>query len=100
MHLILYELMNMILNTLFRYLFTRANQQFPSDVEQVKDTLIPILPVSVQKQISSKIDESFSNRKKSKRLLDIAKHGVEMAIEKSEEEAERWINAELTNLVK
>lgn len=34
----------------------------------------------------------------SKRLLDIAKRGVEMAIEKSEKEAQNWINAELNRL--
>lgn len=64
-------------------------------VDQVKNTLIPILPVSTQKEISEKIDESFSNREKSRRLLEIAKRGVEMAIEKNETESEKWINLEL-----
>lgn len=67
-------------------------------VEQVKNTLIPILPVSVQKEISAKIDESFTNREQSKRLLDIAKRGVEMAIEKNEKEAEKWIKDETMKL--
>jgi hypothetical protein len=31
----------------------------------------------------------------SKRLLDIAKRGVEMAIEKSEKDAQGWIDLEL-----
>ena len=66
-------------------------------VDQVKKTLIPILPVPVQKQISGKITESFSNRDQSKRLLNIAKRGVEMAIEKSEKEAQNWIDKELKN---
>lgn len=64
-------------------------------VDQVKNTLIPILPVSVQKEISTKIDESFSDREHSKRLLYIAKRGVEMAIEKSEKDAEKWIKDEI-----
>lgn len=67
-------------------------------VDQAKNTLIPILPVSVRKEISNKIDESFSNREQSKRLLEIAKRGVELAIEKTEKDAERWINAELEKL--
>jgi restriction endonuclease S subunit len=67
-------------------------------VNQVKNTLIPILPVSIQKQISEKIDESFYNREQSKRLLDIAKRGVEMAIEKNEKDSKGWIDAELKKL--
>ncbi len=67
-------------------------------VDQVKNTLIPVLPILVQKQISEKADQSFSNREQSKRLLDIAKQGVEMAIEKSEKDAQKWIDAELKKL--
>ncbi len=67
-------------------------------VDQVKNTLIPILPTSVQKQIAEKVDQSFSDRKQSKCLLDIAKRSVEIAIEKNEKEAEIWIDAELKKL--
>lgn len=64
-------------------------------VDQVKNALIPILGVSVQKGISEKLAESFSRREKSKSLLEIAKRGIEMAIEKGEEEAIRWLNDEV-----
>jgi type I restriction enzyme, S subunit len=64
-------------------------------VDQVKSTLIPILSVSAQKQIAERVDQSFSDREQSKRLLDIAKRGVEMAIEKGEKEAQGWIDLEL-----
>jgi type I restriction enzyme S subunit len=64
-------------------------------VDQVRNTLVPILPASVQKRISEKVAESFSNREQSKRLLDIAKRGVEIAIEKSEKDAEKWIAEEM-----
>ncbi len=67
-------------------------------VDQVKNTLIPILSDSIQKEISKKIDESFFAREKSKRLLEIAKQGVEMAIEKDETKAQNWINSELKKL--
>jgi len=67
-------------------------------VDQVKNTLIPILPASVQKQIAEKVDQSFSDREQSKGLLDIAKRGVEMAIEKNEKDAQNWIDAELKKL--
>lgn len=67
-------------------------------VDQVKNTLIPILPVPVQKQISEKVNQSFFDREQSKHLLDIAKRGVEMAIEKDEKEAQDWIGMELKKL--
>ena len=53
----------------------------PSDIEKV---LIPILDMSVQSEIASKVQESFRLRAESKRLLDLAVRTVEMAIEKSE----------------
>lgn len=67
-------------------------------VDQVKNTLIPILPALVQKKIAEKVDQSFSDREQSTSLLDIAKRGVEMAIEKSEKDAQSWIDVELKKL--
>ncbi|PIR89318.1 MAG: hypothetical protein COU07_00255 [Candidatus Harrisonbacteria bacterium CG10_big_fil_rev_8_21_14_0_10_40_38] len=66
--------------------------------DQVKTTLIPILKENKQKEIKELIEKSFNDRKLSKSLLDIAKRGVEMAIEKDEQEAERWINSETKTL--
>jgi len=59
--------------------------------DQVKQTLIPILDEDEQEQIQKKITESFTLRKQSKHLLECAKKTVEIAIEKSEEEAEIWL---------
>jgi hypothetical protein len=64
-------------------------------VDQVKNTIIPVLDDSIQKEISGKITKSFLKREQSRRLLEIAKSGVEMAIEKNEEEAQNWINQEV-----
>lgn len=63
--------------------------------DQVKATLIPVLKEDKQKEIKELIEKSFSDRKLSKSLLEIAKRGVEMAIEKDEQEAEKWIESEL-----
>lgn len=52
-------------------------------VDQVKDTLIPILPLPAQAHIAKIVDQSFCDRKQSKQLLDIAKRGVEIAIKKT-----------------
>ncbi|MEO0075443.1 MAG: restriction endonuclease subunit S [candidate division WOR-3 bacterium] len=66
--------------------------------DQVKKTLIPILKEDKQKEIKELIEKSFSNRSLSKSLLEIAKRGVEIAIEQDEQEAEKWINGEIKKL--
>jgi len=67
--------------------------------DQVKATLIPILKNDKQGEIKALVEKSFNDRKLSKSLLEIAKRGVEMAIEKDEQEAEKWINSEVDGLV-
>ncbi len=66
--------------------------------DQVKATLIPILKNDKQEEIKGLIEKSFNDRKLSKSLLEIAKRGVEMAIEKDEKESEGWIGDRLKNL--
>jgi len=66
--------------------------------DQVKATIIPILENSKQKEITELVEKSFSDRKISKSLLEIAKRGVEMAIEKDEKKAEKWIDTEIEKL--
>ena len=48
---------------------------------------LPILPRSVQTSLADKVRESFRLRNESKRLLDLAKSAVELAIEKGEDAA-------------
>jgi len=67
-------------------------------LDQVKNTLIPILGKEKQKEIKSKIEDSFDCRKKSKQFLEIAKQGVEMAIEQDEEMAKEWMKMQIQNL--
>jgi len=62
--------------------------------DQVKGTVIPILPEEKQTQIQQKVIESFNLRKQSKHLLECAKRAVEMAIEQDEETAMQWVNNE------
>lgn len=56
----------------------------PSEISTV---IIPILPMEEQLEISNKVQESFMLRRESKRLLDIAKQAVEIAISENEETA-------------
>ena len=56
----------------------------PSEIENV---VIPILPMDEQIKISEMVQESFRLRNESKRLLNVAKTAVEIAISESEEVA-------------
>lgn len=56
----------------------------PSEIENV---IIPKLSQEVQQEITNKVRESFALRRKSKRLLNLAKTAVETAIEQGENEA-------------
>lgn len=60
--------------------------------DQVKESLIPILPPDKQQQIQQKITESFNLRKQSKQLLECAKRAVEMAIEENEAAAMAYLH--------
>lgn len=62
--------------------------------EQVKATIIPLLPDPKQQDIQQKVTESFELRKQSKRLLEAAKRAVEMAIEENEDKAIAWLEAQ------
>ena len=60
----------------------------PSEIENV---IIPILEMDLQKEISTKVQESFALRKQSKQLLEYAKQAVEMTIEQGEGMALKWL---------
>jgi restriction endonuclease S subunit len=63
--------------------------------DQIKGVVVPIVKDNIQKQIQQKIQQSFESRNKSKQLLEIAKKGVEIAIEKDEHTAMRWIEKQV-----
>lgn len=65
---------------------------------EFKRIILPDLPASIQSDIKKKITEMYTVKALSKRLLDIAKRGVEMAIEKDEKDARKWIDEELKKL--
>lgn len=56
----------------------------PSEIEKV---IIPILDITIQKQLSNDIRKSFECRKLAKNMLDKAVRIVEIAIEQGEEKA-------------
>lgn len=65
---------------------------------QVKLLNIPILPLSIQQNIASLVQESHNARRKAKESLEIAKKAIEVAIEKKEDEAIRFLDDESKKL--
>ncbi len=61
----------------------------PSEIEEI---LIPIIDDKKQIKIEEKIKSSFELKEQSKKLLDVAKKAVEIAIEKNEDIAMEYIN--------
>ena len=64
--------------------------------DQVKATIIPILPEGKQTQIQQKAVESLNLRMQSKHLLECAKRAVEIAIEQDEQTAIEWLESATT----
>ena len=60
--------------------------------EDLKKIEIPILDKSIQDRVSNKLRKTFELRQKSKDLLEIAKKAIQIAIEKNEDEAIKYIN--------
>ena len=68
------------------------------NLNEVSNLKIPVLEWSAQEKISQKVQESVDIKRKSKQLLEIAKTGVERAIETDEATATTWMNQQLKAL--
>ena len=68
---------------------------YPNEIAQFQ---IWEAPDSVQQKIKGKVEASHQKREQSKQLLEIAKTGVERAIETDEATATTWINEQLEGL--
>jgi type I restriction enzyme M protein len=68
---------------------------YPNEITQFQ---IWEAPDSIQQKIRSKVETSHQKREQSKQLLEIAKTGVEQAIEADETTASTWINQQLKAL--
>ena len=62
--------------------------------DELSKIVLPKIDSKTQGEIKKKIIEMYETKRLSKSLLEIAKRGVEMAIEKDEQEAKKWINSE------
>ncbi len=63
--------------------------------DELSKIILPIINQDIQQKIKQYISEMYSNQFLSKQLLEIAKRGVEKAIEESEDIAMQWINEQL-----
>ncbi len=78
--------------------YARQGLQTNLNLAEVSNLEIPVLPLNIQKNISNRVQKSFNSKEQSKQLLEIAKIGVEKAIEQNEERAIAWINQQLEAL--
>ncbi|MBE9106560.1 restriction endonuclease subunit S, partial [Nostoc cf. edaphicum LEGE 07299] len=99
---VLPEYISLFLNSKFGYLQVERRVHgvayYSISQPDLANLLIPILPKPQQQNIVEKINSSFSLKLKSKQLLEIAKTGVERAIETDEATARAWINQQLEAL--
>lgn len=66
--------------------------------DEFENIILPKINNNVQIQIKENIQEMYKLRCQSKQFLEIAKRGVEIAIEQDEDIATRWINQELQKI--
>src|SRR3989338_696629 len=66
--------------------------------DELSKIVLPKINSETQNKIKEKITEMYETKKLSKSLLELAKRGVEMAIEKNEQEAGEWIKRKLEKL--
>lgn len=63
-------------------------------VSEIENVVVPIIDYAKQEKIAELIEESFSLKKQSEHLLEVAKKAVEIAIEENEEAAMNYIEQE------
>ena len=99
---ILPEYISLFLNSKFGYLQVERRVHgvayYSISQPDLANLLIPILSKQQQQKIVDKIKSSFSTQLKSQQLLEIAKTGVERAIETDEATATTWMNQQLKAL--
>ena len=99
---ILPEYISLFLNSKFGYLQVERRVHgvayYSIAQPDLANLLIPILPKKQQQKIVDKIKSSFSIQLRSQQLLEIAKTGVERAIETDEATAMTWMNQQLKAL--
>lgn len=66
--------------------------------EELNKIILPKIKKETQNIIKEKIQQMYKLKESSKQLLEIAKRGVEIAIEENEDFAVNWINEQLSKI--
>ncbi len=64
-------------------------------VSEIEEVVIPVFSIEKQQAIAGLVQESFRLKTQSEALLEIAKRGVELAIETTETQAQSWMQSQL-----
>jgi type I restriction enzyme S subunit len=67
-------------------------------VSEIEEVVIPVFSIEKQQAIAGLVQESFRLKTQSEALLEVAKRGVELAIETTEAQAQSWMQAQLEAL--
>jgi len=67
-------------------------------VGEIENVVVPVIEFSKQREIADLVEESFTLKKQSEHLLEVAKKAVEMAIEQDEETALAFIKMEISDI--
>lgn len=59
--------------------------------EEIENVVVPLIDFSIQKKISDLVEQSFQSKLKSESILKVAKKSIELSIEKSENDAIKFI---------
>lgn len=76
----------------------QASVRQNTDLPTIRNIYIPVVSEKIQISIVAKLQKYKQLKQQSKQLLEIAKTGVERAIEENEERARAWMNQQLNTL--
>lgn len=93
------EVLTLLINSIIGYLqlerIGTGGVQTNISATDIRNILIPNINEQKQQEIAKLIEESFSFKKQSEHLLEVAKRAVEIAIEENEDIAIKYINLQL-----
>ena len=76
----------------------QASVRQNTDLPTIRNMYIPLVPKGIQLLVAQKMQDARNAKSRSKQLLEIAKTGVERAIETNEATATTWITQQLEAL--
>ena len=94
-HFYLITFFNSFIGKLLVEKFSRQGLQTNLNLEEVGNLYLPVLEKPIQDKISQLVRQGLALKTQSEALLEIAKRGVELAIETTEAQAQSWMQSQL-----